>query len=101
MKLITYSKVGYNAPSQANWAYGIYKIDLIDTEREYCHSYTAKENFGGDSRFRKALQAKGVQVIEVKGVYTGTGAQKITGVSSLPIMDTDEFIEQIYSEITA
>jgi hypothetical protein len=101
MKLITYSRIGYNSPSQANWSWGIWKVDLIDTEREYCHSYTVKENFGGDSRFRKELQAKGIQVIETKGVYTGTGTQKITGVSSLPDMESDEFINQIIEDITA
>lgn len=98
MKIITYSKVGYNAPSQANWAYGIWKVDLIDTEREYCHSYTVKENFGGDILFRRALQAKGIKVIEVKGVYTGTGTPKITGVAKLPDMDSDVFINQIIKE---
>lgn len=99
MKIITYSKIGYNAPAQANWAYGIWKVDIIDTEREYCHSYTVKENFGGDSRFRRALQEKDIKTIEVKGVYTGTGTPKITGVAKLPIMDSDEFINQIIEEL--
>ena len=98
MKLITYSKVGYNHPSQANWSYGIYKVDLINTKDDYCMSYTVKENFGGDSRFKRALivlRNKNIKVIETKGVYTSTGTQKITGIASLPIMDSDEFINQI------
>lgn len=59
--------------------YGIWKIDLVDTKEKYCMSYTVKENFGGDYR----LRAKFPFIIETKGVYTGTGTQKITGVSSI------------------
>jgi len=100
MKLITYSKVGYNHPSQANWSYGIWKIDLIDTDNDYCMSYTVKENFGGDSRFKKMLkELKNIKIIETKGVYTGTGTQKITGIASLPVMDSAEFINEVVADL--
>lgn len=85
-KIITLSKIGYNAPSQANWCYGIWKIDLINTTDKYCMSHIVKENFGGDSR----LKALYPQIIETKGVYTGTGTQKITGIAKLPDMEGEE-----------
>lgn len=95
MKIITLSKVGYNAPSGANWAYGIWKIDLIDTKQNYCMSHTVKEAFGGDYRLKNELLPKSIKIIETKGVYTGTGTQKITGVSSLMDMESKEFIQII------
>jgi hypothetical protein len=99
MKTITISKIGYNAPSQANWSYGIWKIDLIDTKESYCMSYTVKETFGGDSRFRSKVNSlindNNIAVIETKGVYTNTGTQKITGISKLLYIDSDEFINEI------
>ncbi len=54
-RIITYSKIGYNAPSQANWCYYIWKVDFIDTNKNYCTSHTVKENFGGDYRWKEAL----------------------------------------------
>lgn len=96
MKIITMSKIGYNHPSQANWSYGIWKIDLINTDDSYCMSYTVKENFGGDSRLRaKVREATGYNMIETKGVYTGTGTQKITGLSTLLEMEGSEIVEII------
>lgn len=96
MKLITISKIGYNAPSQANWAYGIWKLDMINTDDKYCMSYTVKENFGGDSR----LRVKYPFIIETKGVYTGTGTQKITGLNKIPLMESEE-IYNIINEFIA
>jgi len=95
MKIVTISKVGYNAPRSANWAYGVWKIDMIDTEREYCFSLTVKENFGGDSRLKRALKEKGYTLIETKGVYTGTGTPSITGMASLKDMESEEVINEI------
>ena len=95
MKIVTYSKIGYNAPSQANWAYGIWKVDIIDTSREYCFSYTVKENFGGDSRFSNALKDKKIKIIQTKAVYTLTGTPKITGIAKMPVMDSEEFINEV------
>ena len=71
MKLVTISSVGYNSPTQANWSYGIYKIDLIDTKDDYCMSYTVSETFGGNVRFAKELKKKRVRVIEQKEYTTG------------------------------
>ncbi len=96
MKLITYSRIGYNAPSQANWSWGVWKFDIIDTDNQYCMSYTAKENFGGESRVRHQLESKGIKVIETKGVYP---SQKITGIKSIPNMEAAEFIETLSAHI--
>lgn len=99
MKLITVSKIGYNHPSQANWSYGIWKVDLIDTKENYCMSYTVKENFGGDSRLRDKLKKFKIKLIETKAVYTSTGTQKITGIASLLNMESDEFIKEVVNFI--
>jgi len=96
MKAITISKIGYNAPSQANWAYGIWKIDFIDTEKQYCFSETVKENFGGDSRIKKEIPA----IIEVKGVYTSTGTPKITGIAKLRNMEDKDLIAECKDFLT-
>jgi hypothetical protein len=93
--IITISKIGYNMPSQANWSYGIFKIDTIDTKEKYSMGYTVRETFGGDSRFRDALQAKNIPIIETKGVYTKTGTQKITGISTIPDIEDQKFIDEI------
>ena len=92
MKIITYSKVGYNHPSQANWSYGIFKVDTIDTEQNYCMSYTVKEQFGGDSRFRNRWANSCVPIIETKGVYP---QPNITGVRSMLDMEGEEFNKEI------
>jgi len=92
MKLIIYSKVGYNHPSQANWSYGIWKVDCIDTKENFCMSYTVKEAFGGDSRMKAKLESHGIKAIETKQVYTSTGTPKITGVSKMDDMETDCFV---------
>ena len=89
------SKVGYNHPSQANWNYGIWKVDLIDTKQPYCMSYTTRETFGGECRFKTQAEKLGFNIIEIKQVYTGTGTQKITGVSSLLDIEGKEFMELI------
>jgi hypothetical protein len=83
MKIITITKIGYNAPSGANWCYGIFKIDTIDTAQTYNMAYTVKETFGGDSRFRDVLEKQNIHVIETKGV------------SSLVDMENKEFIAEI------
>ncbi len=96
MKIITLSKIGYNAPSGANWSYGIWKLDLINTDQSYAMSFTLKENFGGDSRFRESvmLQHK-VNVIETKSVYTSTGTPNITGVRKLLDLEGKETMELV------
>lgn len=69
MKIITISRIGYNHPINANWSYGIWKIDTIDTSKVYNMSYVVKETFGGDSRFRNEIRKlTGFEVIETKGV---------------------------------
>lgn len=93
MKIITISKIGYNAPSQANWTYSIFKIDLIDTDKNYCDSIITKSAFGSDSNFRK--QWEKIQIIQTKDVYTGTGTQKITGISKIPDIESKEVETQI------
>jgi hypothetical protein len=87
MKHITISRIGYNHPSQANWSYRVWKVDLIDTAQKYCQSYTTEETFGGDYRFREALSVKNIPVIE-----TGSVPQcpKITGVRDMPKLDSDK-----------
>lgn len=95
MKIVTISKVGYNAPRSANWAYGVWKIDMLDSDKEYCHSITVKENFGGDSRLKNIMREKGYKLIEVRGVYTGTGAPSLTGMSTLKDMESDEVINEV------
>lgn len=92
MKIVTYSKIGYNHPSQANWSYGIFKVDIIDSKNDYAMSYTARETFGGDSRFRDKLKKQGIRVIETKGVYE---CPTVTGVSKMPDMESDEFIKEV------
>jgi len=94
-KLIIMSKIGYNHPSQANWSYGIWKIDTIDKDNDYQMSHIVKETFGGDSRFNEALRKIGIKTMESKGVYTNTGTPKITGISTLPDIESKEFIDQI------
>jgi len=97
MKIITYSKIGYNHPAQANWNYGIWKIDIIDTKSPYNMSFTVKETFGGEVRFKEELQKLLPKAIinEVKGVYTSTGTQKITGVASLEGIESQSFINEV------
>jgi len=95
MKIITMSKVGYNHPSQANWSYRIWKIDLINTKEKYNMSHTVKENFGGDERLKRELEALKIPILETKGIYTNTGTPKITGVAGLQSMESKEFIKEI------
>jgi hypothetical protein len=96
MKIITYSRIGYNHPSQANWNYDIWKVDTIDTDKAYNMSYTVKETFGGDSRFASRWSNSGVPVIETKGVYP---QQKITGIRSMLDMEGEEFNSEIVAFI--
>jgi len=101
MKKITLTKIGYNAPSGANWAYGIWLVSLIDTDQPYCMSYTVKETFGGDSRFRNALEKETAhKVIEVKGIYTSTGTPKITGVASMLDIESPELLAHCVEFLT-
>lgn len=100
MKIITMSKVGYNAPSQANWSYGIWKVDCIDTDNQYCISHTVKESFGGDSRLRSRMSEQhNIHIIETKGIYTSTGTPKITGVSKMQDMESVEFEQELVAFI--
>lgn len=100
MKIITYSKIGYNAPSQSNWCYGIWKIDIIDTKYGYCHGFVVKENFGGDSRFKAGIEDRTkVKIFRTRGVYTDTGTPKITGIRSMEYMDGDDFIKKVVNLI--
>ena len=93
MKVITYSKIGYNAPSQANWTYGIWKIDLIDDTKPYCMSYVVKENFGGECRLKNKVESLlNTQLIETKSVYP---TQKITGIRSIDDMEGDKIFNII------
>lgn len=85
MKIITLTKIGYNAPRSANWCYGVWQIALIDTKSNYCMSHTVKENFGGDSRLKTLFPS----IIEVKGVYTN-GTPEIKGVSKVLDMESKE-----------
>lgn len=101
LKVITYSKVGYNAPSQANWSYGIWKVDFIDTDKKYNMSHTVKENFGGESRMKaRVLKEHGYELIETKGIYTATGTPKITGVSKMLDFEGQEVYEIIRDFLT-
>jgi hypothetical protein len=101
MKIITISKIGYNAPSQANWSYGIWKLDTINTENDYCMSYTLREAFGGDSRIRARVRADlKYEIIETKGTYTSTGTPKITGVSKMLDMESEEVYQIIREFLT-
>lgn len=101
MKIITISKVGYNAPRQANWSYGIWKLDLIDTESQYNMSHTFKENFGGDSRIRARVRKDlGYEILETKGIYTSTGTPSITGVSKMLDLEGEESFQIIKEFLT-
>lgn len=98
MKYITISKIGYNHPSNANWSYGIWQVSTIDTSQDYSMSYTVRESFGGDSRFRKAIFEKtGQKVLEVKGVYPN---QKCTGIRTMESMENKEFIQEMANFLT-
>ena len=98
MKIITLSKIGYNAPSGANWAWGIWKLDLVDTNIKYCMSYTLKENFAGDYRLRETVKNTfNKDIIETKGTYP---TQKITGVRSMLNMESKEVMAIIEEFIT-
>lgn len=96
------SKIGYNHPSQANWNYGIWKIDLIDTAKPYCQSITVRENFGGyQQRLRRTIKEKtDYQIIETNGVYTKTGLPKITGISNLLDIEGEKIETKIIKFIT-
>lgn len=97
MKIITISKIGYNHPSQANWNWGIWKIDTIDTDHLYNMSYTTKEAFGGDSRIRHAIkEATGYEILETKGVI---GTPNITGIKNFQDMEDKDFIDLLINFI--
>ncbi len=95
MKIINITKVGYNHPSQANWSYGVWQVELINTKQKYNASFTVRETFGGNTRFEKQLEALKIPVIESRQVYTDTGTQKITGVQRLPDMESESFVKQV------
>ena len=98
MKIITITQIGYNHPSQANWNYSIYKIDTIDTTllNTINMSYLCKEAFMGDGQACNTLaEATNHKVSLVKGVYTGTGTQKITGIAKIPSITDKQLIADI------
>ncbi len=95
MKIITISKMGYNHPSGANWNYGVWKIDLIDTEQTYCMSYTVKETFGGDYRLKEKLNSLNIKYIETRQLFTTTELQKLTGVCNLLDIESDLILKII------
>jgi hypothetical protein len=90
--IITISRIGYNHPSQANWSYGIYKIDIVNTNQSYCMSYTVSETFGGNDRFCAEMLTLGYKVIETKGVYP---SQKCTGIREMQDIESKEFIKEL------
>lgn len=93
VRIITLSRIGYNHPSQANWSWGVWKIDFIEEGKPYNMSLTVKEAFGGDSRLRrKVKELTGVEVLEVKGVWP---EQSITGIRKIKDMESDEVMEHI------
>jgi hypothetical protein len=101
MKIVTLSKIGYNHPSQTNWNYGIWKIDLIDTSQQYNMSHTVRETFGGETRFTAGIEtATGHKVTETKQVYTTTGLPKITGVRSLQDIESKDFMQLVIDFIS-
>lgn len=99
MKIITLQQIGYNHPSQANWSYTIWAIGLVDTDNNYCMSHTVKDAFGQYVELQRAVEALNTNLkykfIELKSVYTSTGTQKITGVSSMLDIDSKEFINLV------
>ena len=92
MKIITMSKIGYNHPSQANWSYGIWKIDFINTSRDYNGSKIVKETFGGEKRFEASIIKMGYTITETASVYP---LPKITGISKMLDIESSELIEVI------
>jgi hypothetical protein len=92
MKLINISKIGYNHPSGANWSYGIWKIDLIDTDKPYQMSYTARETFGGDERLKSKLTELGIKHTESKATIE---CPKITGTAKMLDIESDEMLNNI------
>lgn len=99
MKLITLQKIGYNHPSQANWSYTIWSIGLMDTDNNYCISHIVKDAFGQYVELQREVEKLNTNLkykfIELKSVYTSTGTQKITGVSSMLNIDSKEFINLV------
>lgn len=92
MKLVNISKIGYNHPSGANWSYGIWKIDLINTNQSYQMSYTVRETFGGDYRLKEKLTALNIIHFETKCVAE---CPKITGANKMFDIESDEFVNII------
>lgn len=96
MKIITISQIGYNHPSQANWSYYIFKIDTIDTTKQYNISYTVKANFVSDTQIQRLYEEKtNIPVLITKSVYTGTGTPKITGINKILDYDNKEIINNL------
>ena len=58
--------------------------------------WTTKENFGGESRFKAQVEKElNIKVIETKGIYTGTGTPNITGVRTMPDLESKEFFNEL------
>jgi len=52
-------------------------------------SHTVKETFGGDYRFREAMTAHKINVIETKGIVE---CPKVTGMAKLDDIESKHFI---------
>lgn len=98
MKIITLQQIGYNHPSQANWSYAIYSINMIDTERDYCQSLTVKACFGSESILKNTtVNNCEVKTIEVKSVFP---LQKITGIRSIDNIDDRNVLDEVVVFLT-
>ena len=89
MKIITIQKIGYNHPRSANWSYGVYSINFINTKDSYHTSITVKETFGGDVRFIDYVKKTfNVDILQIKDVHVRTGLPLIAHITSLATIDT-------------
>lgn len=92
LKYITIQKIGYNSPSQANWSYGIWQVNAINTTREYSAGYTVRDSFGGYSRFITKARDAGYKVISLSSVYP---LQKFVGIRSIKDIEADDFLASL------
>ena len=77
--MITYCKVGWYHPSNANWSYSVWLIVDATGAKLY------RETFGGDYRMREKIQAQGVEIEEVHGVqsFGQWKAREVTKMSDI------------------
>ena len=75
--MITYFKLGFYHPSNANWNYGIWAI-IDDTGVKLY-----KETFGGDSRMQaKHPEAKELHGISAYGQWRGREVSEMSDIES-------------------